>query len=347
MAARVSTGQYLNGFVNQIFDVRSRLETTRNQISTGVKVNTPSDDPGRSGTIVNLQNLSQRIDRHADRVVTARIYLETQEQVVTSANDVLIRAEELATQAANETYTRESRKQIGAEIFQLRDQLASLANTKSYGVYIYGGLDDGDTPFDAQPAFYPTPAIGQNPSANTHYQLDSVVASPGQDTTRSVRISDTESIRINTAAKDVFLDAINALERLGRALEGSRTDLIDADGDGAIDDPDPAGTHLDYTFPGDYSVQSADIRAALNAIQSARSNNLETELSSIGARTNRLNQTEEILATLKDHTETSRAAIQDADIFEASASFTNLQTSLEALLSSGSRISNLSLLDYL
>jgi len=347
MATRVSTGQYLNGFINQIFDVRHSLEVTRNQISSGKKVNVPSDDPGRSGTIVNLQNLSQRIDRHTERVVTARNYLQTQEQVVSSANDVLIRAEELATQAANGTYTPELRKQIGAEVFQLRNQLVSLANTKSSGVYIYGGLDDGDTPFDPLPAFYPTPAVGVNAEANLHYQLDSAVTFPGQDQTRTVRISDTETIKVNTPASAVFLDAVNALERLGRALDGSRTDLIDADGDGVVDDPDPAGTHLDYTFPTDYAQQTQDIRDALNSIQSARINNIDTELSSIGARTNRLNQTEEILSTLKENTETSRSSIQDADIFEASSNFANLQTSLEALLSSGSRISNLSLLDYL
>lgn len=347
MPSRVSSGQYLNGFISQIYDVRNKLDETRNQISSGRKVYNPSDDPGRSGTIVNLQNLSQRIDRHLERVVTARNYLTTQEQVVSSSNEVLIRAEELATQAANGTYSAEVRRQIGEEVFQLRDQLVALANTKHSGVYIYGGLDDGDTPFDANAAFYPTPAPGVNAAANTHYQLDSAVTFPGQDDTRTVRISDTESIRINTPAGDVFLDAVNSLERLGRALQGVRTDLVDADGDGAIDDPDPAGTHTAYTFPADYNLQTQAIRDALNSIQSARVNDIDTEISSIGARTNRLDQTEQILNTLKQNTEVSRASIQDADIFEASANFANLQTSLEALLSSGSRISSLSLLDYL
>ncbi len=346
MSTRISTSQYIQGFIGQVYDTRNKLEQVRGEISSGIKVSNPSDDPGRSGTIVNLQAVSQRVDKHLQRVGAAKDLLQIQEQTVNSSNDVLIRAQELAAQAANGTYTPEVRAQMSEEIFQLREQLVSLANTKHNGVYIYGGTDDGDQPFDANSTFYPTPATG-NPLARLHYQLDSAVTSPGQDDTRNVRISDTESIRINTPARDVFYDAINAVERLGRAMAGFRTDLIDADSDGVIDDPNPAGTHLAYTFPGDTNLQVQAIRDAINSINAAKRSNIETELSSIGARTNRLDQTESILATLKENTEVARSSIQDTDIFEASSKFSNLQTTLEALLASGSRISSLSLLDYI
>ncbi|HMO16572.1 MAG TPA: flagellar hook-associated protein FlgL [Oligoflexia bacterium] len=344
MSTRVSTGQYIGAFINQLNSTRNDLESVRRQLSSGLKVVNPSDDPGRSGTILNLQSVLQRIQSHQQRVTFATNYIEAQENAVSTANEVLMRVQELGTQAANGTYSVEVRRQIADEVYQLRDQLAGLANTSFQGVYVYGGFNDSSPPFNENATFYPTPLGTVYPQARSHFELSTAL---GQNSTRAVQISDTESIRVNTAARDVFLDAINAVERLGRALAGARTDLIDADGDGSIDDPDPAGTHLPWNLPDEYDLQSAAIRDALNAIKSARVNNIETELSSIGARVNRLQQTNQILDTLKLNAEKSRSSIQDADIFEASTQFANLQSSLEALLASGARITSLSLLDFI
>lgn len=342
MALRVSTGQYVSTFISQMNDNRARLEDVRNQISSGLRVAKPSDDAGKTGTIINMQSLLQRIESHQRRTGLAINSLDVQENTVTSANEVMIRIQELATQAANETYTPAVRRQMAEEVYQLRDQLVALANTKHQGTYLYGGYNDTAPPFTLDSTFYPTPT--DFPVARSHYQL---ATGPGQDLTRLVQISDTDSLRINTVARTVFLDAINATEVLGRALAGARTDLIDADGDGAVDDPDPAGTHLAWDLPDELNIQSAAIRDALNMLRSARSNNIETELSSIGARMNRIDQTREILVGLRLNTESSRSSLQDADIFEVSTNFANLQNSFEALLSSGSRINSLSLLDFI
>jgi flagellar hook-associated protein 3 FlgL len=347
MTLRVSTSQYIDSFTYQITKSRSRLEETRNQIATGLRVVNPSDDSGRSGTIVHLQGLLQRIDSHKTRISFAKSYLEVQEDTVSSASQIMIRAEELASQAANGSTSASVRAQIADEIFELRESLVALANTQYQGAYVYGGLSEGDTPFDVNQTFFPTPTGSSYPAANRHYVLDPVATNPGQDTTRTISISDTETIRINSTARSVFLDSVNSLEVLGRALVGVRTDLIDADSDGAVDDPDPAGTHTAFNLPTEYGLQTQAILNSLNSLKSARVNNLQTEISSIGARVNRLDQTTQILDTLKLSTETSRSKVQDADIFEASTLFSNLQTSLEGLLASGSRISSLSLLDYL
>jgi flagellar hook-associated protein 3 FlgL len=344
MSTRVSTNQYIGTFISQINTTKSNLEMIRNQISSGLKVATPSDDAGRSSTILDLQSLFQRIEAHQKRVVLATNYIEVQENAVSNANEVLMRVQELATQAANGSVTHEVRRQIADEVYQLRDQLVSFANTKYQGGYIYGGFNDSAQPFQFNDAFYPTPAAGEYPAANGRFILQS---GPGQNSSRNVQISDNESIRITSTAQDVFLNAINAVELLGRSLAGVRTDLIDTTGDGNPDSPDPGGTHLPWDLPDEYELQSAAIRDALDRIRSARVNDIERELSNVGARINRLQQTNQILDTLKINTDISRSNIQDVDIFEVSSQFANLQTSLEALLASGAQISRLSLLDYI
>jgi flagellar hook-associated protein 3 FlgL len=344
MSVRVSTGQYIGSFINQINTTRNQLENTRQQISSGYKIINPSDDAGRSATILDLRSLHQRIEAHQSRVNLATNYIQVQENAVSNANDVLIRVQELATQAANGTVSHEVRRQMADEIYQLRDQLISFANTKYQGGYIYGGYNDSTPPFTFDNAFYPTPAGDVYPTARSSHTL---AAGPGQNSTRDVQISDNESIRITSTARNVFYDAIVAVETLGRAMAGARTDLIDTTGNGTPDSPDPAGTHLPWDLPDEYELQSQAIRESLDRLKSARVNNIETELSSIGARVNRLEQTSSILETLKLNTELSRSSIQDVDIFEVSSQFANLQSSLEALLASGSRITSLSLLDFI
>ena len=55
MVFRVSTYQTSRVFIDQIVDQRSELEKTRREVSSGLKVVDPSDDPARAGTIADFQ----------------------------------------------------------------------------------------------------------------------------------------------------------------------------------------------------------------------------------------------------------------------------------------------------
>ncbi|HQH26015.1 MAG TPA: flagellar hook-associated protein FlgL [Oligoflexia bacterium] len=345
MVYRIADTQVTSSFIGQMMETKIALENKRKEISTGYKVIDASDDPGRAGTLSALQHTIQRIDRHSQRITFATTLLSTQENLVSNANDILIRAKELAVQAANGTLSTEARAQIGDEIFELRDTLAGLANTKHQGMYLYGGLDDDDPPFDLNqtaPFFYTNPpdaAPAPNPAEKTHWVFDDPAVELGQTDTRSVAISDTESVRIISRGDEVFQGAINALEILGRSLKGYRTG-VDVNGD-------PDGTGDAYTFPDEYALQTSDIQAAIDSLESVRTDDIQAELSSIGSRVNRLEQTQQILEKLKIGTEDARSAIQDTDLFAAASEFSNLQTSLQALLAAGTRINSLTLLDYL
>jgi flagellar hook-associated protein 3 FlgL len=343
MAYRISQLQSTTSFIEQIMESRIALEDKRNEIATGYKVVDASDDPGRAGTISSLQSTVQRIDRHQERISFAVNLLQTQETVLSNANEILVRVQELGTQAANGTVSAEVRSQMADEVFELRDALAGLANTKYQGMYLYGGKADNSAPFelnDGAPFFYANPpdaAPAENPPEKTHWGFDA--ATPGRTDTRTVSISDNDNVRIISRGDEVFADAINSLEQLGRALRGYNTGL---DGNG-----DPDGTGDPYSGPTAYDDQTADIQAAINAIDSARDNHIVTELSNIGARVNLLDQTKQILDTLKTNTEETRSTIQDTDMIAAASDFSNLQISLQGLLTAGSKINSLSLLNYI
>lgn len=335
MAIRPTQQRTTEMFIGLINDKRLELEKIRTQLSTGVKVSTASEAGGKAGTIISLQNALTRIDKHKERISFSSAILQHQESVLEQANNLMVRAEELANQGANGTVSAEGRALIAKEVFQIRDQLAALGNTTFQGRYIYGGADDDDEPFDAQT--YTVPASSVDADAAKRYVFD---GEDGTDITRTVPISDTDTVQIVTSGSDVFSNAIGFTEKLGRALLGYRTTQ-----DGTTGLPTGAGTA--YTQPTDYPEQTNDILVAMTGLKTSRTNDIVQERSSVGSRIARLEQVSEILDSLKITTESSRAEIQDTNVVEASATFANLQTALQALMASGVQINNVSLLNYL
>lgn len=331
------TSQYQNAqFIKQMFEQQNALANLRAQIASGYKVSRPSEAPGTAGTIVQFQQVLSRMKSHQDRMSYAENMLDQQETIISNAKDVMLRAKEIANQASNEVYSVEQRRQLAEEIWSLRDAIVNAGNTKVLGRYIYGGADDDDPPFDLNPNGPYANPTGASVPANRRYEFDYEF---GSTTLRTVRITDDEIVSINSNGANLFQPAIDALERLGRALEGYRTVP-------EVTTATPTLGGIAFNFPAEYHDQTGAITNALDQI-TASMNTLTAEESSIGARLNRISQAKELLATVFQTTEENRADLQDADIYSVSSQLSMMQTSFQALLASGSQINRLSLLDYI
>src|SRR3954468_13722758 len=78
-----------------------RMATTQEQISTGRRVNKPSDDPLAAGTERLRTADLEGIKRSQDSVSSASSWLKASETGLSSIQDVLSRARELTVSAAN------------------------------------------------------------------------------------------------------------------------------------------------------------------------------------------------------------------------------------------------------
>jgi flagellar hook-associated protein 3 FlgL len=244
-----------------------------------------------------------------------------------------VRAKELANQAANEVYSPEQRRALAVEVFALRDALVANANTRVLGRYIYGGSADNAEPYTLASPGYTNPATS-DPAARRYVFTTAL----GADNGRVARINDSEVMDVTTGGS-FFQGAINALERLGRALEGYRTtpELSTAA-------PNLGG--VAYVFPGEYADQSAAIRDAMNQLDTAMTT-FSDERSSLGGRLNRIAQARALNAIIKENVESNRSGIQDADLAETASNLASLQTGYQALLATGAQINRLSLLDFI
>jgi flagellar hook-associated protein 3 FlgL len=299
------------------------------EVSSGIKVTKPGDSSD-SSTIDFYQQMVSRIAGYTNRIDEIKGALNFQENILSEAQDTLIRAQELSTQAINGTLTPANRAQISREVWELRDRLVQLGNSKYLDKYIYGGIDSDDAPFDQ--TAYTTPATG---TSSTRYAYD---VDAGSTSTNNVQISDGLTIRVNTPGGTVFSNSINALERLGRAMDGYSTNP-------AVGAPDGTGTA--YVFPTDNALQTSAIQNALDLIKSAQTNDLLVERTSIGGRLSRLDTASSVIRAAKQDAQDVLSTKQGADIAESATNLSQAQTALQASYQIGIKLLNQSILDYM
>jgi flagellar hook-associated protein 3 FlgL len=321
---RISENQAHRRLIDNAIEKKRQVDQYSNEISSGYKVVTPGDSDV-SGTIARYRQTLDKIDTYTTTITQSRSVLEFQDDVMNQMNDLLVRAKEIASQAANETHGTDARAALAAEVFQIRDHVVSLANSQYQGRYIFhGARDDTPTYILASPS-YANPATGPE---SQKYVFDN---SLGATTTRTVAITDSLSVAVNTPGNSLFDTSIAALEKLGRSLSGYAT------GGG-----DPA-----YTFPTDYSLQTADIRTTIDSLDDARTQEIIPERVDLGGRLRRLETGENLLGLIKNTSEEVLDRLQNTDETESAANLAQAQTALQASYMVTSRVLKLSILDYI
>lgn len=146
---RISTGQIFASGLSSMLEQQAKLAKTQEQVATGNKILSPSDDPVGSVRGLELNRSlerTQQFQRNAN-ILDSRLSLE--EGMLANSVDILQRVRELALQANNATQSNESRAAIASEVSQQLDMLLGYANTQDpSGNYIFGGHSQGDKPFD-------------------------------------------------------------------------------------------------------------------------------------------------------------------------------------------------------
>lgn len=147
---RISSQQIFSGGINRLQDINSNLIDTQQQLSTGKKVNKPSDDPVAAARILKLDQELQRSETYGRNANLADNRLKQEESTLASAVDIIQRVRELTVQAGNGSLSANDRQSISAELKERLGQLANIANTRdASGEYIFSGFQ-GSTPAFAQ-----------------------------------------------------------------------------------------------------------------------------------------------------------------------------------------------------
>lgn len=118
------------------------------QIATGKKDLRPSQDPVAAARLSSVKEIEADLRRFTDNIGAAKTRLGLADKVLEGVQNIMVRTNELAIQAANGTNSQADRLAIQAEVDQLRDAMIGLANTTDdRGQALFGGYVMRDSPF--------------------------------------------------------------------------------------------------------------------------------------------------------------------------------------------------------
>jgi len=290
---RIGTLQMFRQGVNSMLEQQTKLFQTQNQLSTGKRINSPSDDPTGAAQLVGLSESSKITAQYQDNILAARTRLELEETALGSAGDTLQRVRELTIQALNDTNGLAERTAIAVEVRQLADEMIGLANRKDgSGQYMFAGFQVLTQPFTKTA-----------PGAN--YNGDS-----GQ---RQIQIGSARQIADGDSGQAVFMDIPDGgggFESIFVTLENLASDL---------EANTPSGASLDR-------IDSAmDQFLGFRASTGARLNALDNQEKINSAMLLQLEQTRSVIEDLDYAEAASRLSRESVTLQAAQQAFVKVQ----------------------
>ncbi|PAU87925.1 flagellar hook-associated protein 3 [Pseudomonas sp. WN033] len=188
---RISTIQAFNNGVNGLQTNYASLTRTQQQISTGMRILSPADDPVASVRLLQLDQEASRLSQYKANLDAAENSLTQEEVVLQSVVNIMQRIREIAVQAGNGALDSGDRASLAQELKQREDELFGLFNSQNArGEYLFSGYQGKTQPFIREP------------DGSYSYQ--------GDEGQRFLEIASGNQIAINDNGKALFLDIPNA-----------------------------------------------------------------------------------------------------------------------------------------
>ena len=182
---RISTAGMHRASIGAILENQSRLSKTQTQVATGKKFQTAAEDPIGATRVAGLQRKladNTQYERNSN-IIKSRLSYE--EQTLADITSVLQSARDSALAGANATLGQQERGMLANQVRQNLAALMEMANRQdANGEYLFAGTSGATRPF----------ALG---TSGITYQ--------GDNTTRQIRISSTQSLSDVHTGVDAFM----------------------------------------------------------------------------------------------------------------------------------------------
>ncbi|NUU18951.1 flagellar hook-associated protein FlgL [Cellulomonas humilata] len=146
------------------------------QMSSGKKINLPSDDPAGASDMLRLRGDQRAVTQHARNASDGDSWLTTVDSALSSSLAALRRARDLTLQGGNGALGATSREALASELEGVRDTLLDQANATYVGRTVFAGTSDAGEAFGAGYAFSGSPTalpVERRVSPNNTVRVDS------------------------------------------------------------------------------------------------------------------------------------------------------------------------------
>jgi len=158
------------------------------ELSSGLRVQRPSDDPATAAALVELKSDDAGTQQSISNAKAMGMQMQAADSALNSVGTVLQRALTLGVEGATGTLSDADRNALGEELKGIKDQLLQLANSSLRGVYLFAGTASSVQPYVAD---------NTKPSG---------VRYDGNSSTNQVEIGDGYWIDANLAGTRIFGD---------------------------------------------------------------------------------------------------------------------------------------------
>ena len=313
--ARISSNILASRIATDIVQKQNELAKVQSQISSGKRVNTPSDDPSQAAHIVKMQEAEKQLEQYQRNASTAESQLVLEESALTGTANVLLNLRDLALSANNGVADDYSRAAHNAEAKLALSELYDLANARdSFGNYLFGGSNTHTAPFSAS-----TP-----------------VTYNGTDDAQQLSVGLGRKIQTGDSGIDTFMrvpDATEGTSGGSQDLFTTVTRFIEA-------------LESSPSTPAEKTAMQQSINDTLANLDSGL-DHVNTIRARVGTRLNSVDNSREENANMSLQIERTRSEVEDINIAEAITSLQTQATSLEVLQQTFSRIEGLSMFNYM
>ncbi len=202
---RVSTSEMFNVANRGIGNANAAMVKTQQQLSTGLRVLTPSDDPVAATKIMQLNENIARISQFGKNINSAENDLQLEETTLNGVLSLIQRMQEISIQAGNTaTLTASDYLALASEVDARLDEMLNLVNTRNAnGDYIFAGYKGSTQPFER---------LGEG---QFEYR--------GDDGQKFVKISESVKIAVSDNGKALFMDLASADPTIRTRISSANT----------------------------------------------------------------------------------------------------------------------------
>jgi flagellar hook-associated protein 3 FlgL len=284
MIGRITNQMTAQMTLANLTQAMDRVDTTQQELSSGKKINQPSDDPYGTSLSLQLRGQLSQLDSYSRNVDDGSAWAQTASTSLSQMDSIVQRVRELTLQAANGSDTAADDQAATAEVNQLITAVKQQANAQYNGQYIFSGTSTQTAPYQSGStdayqggtgAIMRT--IGPGASIQVNADISQVLGSGGGDgklidTLRTIA-SDMQSGNASALGADISKLDANA-STLGQAeanmgaignqlqMASTRLSALQLDDTQVLsntEDADMAQTEIDF------STQQAALQAALQA----------------------------------------------------------------------------------
>lgn len=313
---RVTNKMLTDSVINTVNTNLHRLDKYQQQLSSGKRINKPSDDPISTAQLLAAKSALKSQEQYRRNMEDGVGWMNTSDGALSQVNNVLQRLRELAVSGSNGTMSEGSMQALADEVDNLGEEMVQLANTNYAGRFIFGGGKTTQPPFEI--------TAKENDKIAEVQFVDPAFNIGLLDETYKLEIEIESGVRIDiSSGKNAFHTDPNGILQLNSVFNK----IIDLRK--SLEDGDQTTAN---SLIGDFDKLI---------------DNVLSERAVVGAKIKRLESAQDRSSAYELDLNELLGKLEDVDYAEATMGFKVQQTVYEAALETGAQLIQPTLIDFL